>query len=180
MTVNAFTALFASFFAAHHLIATLLAILQWKHLRRRGDKVPSHLTGKVDPETIRKSIRYNLEKIRFGLVQRHLEMDPLWFMIFFGFSWLDGLLRGTLDGPVVIGLLYIGILSLGGGLLALPFELYFTFSIEQRYGFNRRTFAGFIVDKLKEALVGGLLGGGLLAIGGGWRHLAWWPCSRCR
>ena len=55
--------------------------------------------------------------------------------------------------------------ALIGGLLDLPFELYNTFRIEQRFGFNRITPKLFAIDLLKNTLVGALVGLPLAALG---------------
>jgi STE24 endopeptidase len=74
------------------------------------------------------------------------------------------LIRGYHLPPVLNGLLYLGILSAGREVLTLPFAIYHTFVIEQRYGFNRTTATTFIVDRLKEWLLAGLLMGGFALI----------------
>jgi STE24 endopeptidase len=55
-------------------------------------------------------------------------------------------------------------LALAGDILTTPFSLYSTFVIEERYGFNRTTKRTFILDKLKGWILGGVIGGGLLAL----------------
>ncbi len=48
-------------------------------------------------------------------------------------------------------------------LVNLPFTVYSTFVLEQRFGFNTTTLATFLLDRLKTALLAVLLGGPLLA-----------------
>jgi STE24 endopeptidase len=67
-------------------------------------------------------------------------------------------------GPVVHGLLFFGILGVGGSVLSLPFDYYAVFRVEARHGFNRQTRRGFFLDWLKGLLLGGALGGALMAV----------------
>ncbi|MBN2530682.1 MAG: M48 family metallopeptidase [Deltaproteobacteria bacterium] len=164
MSFNTYSYVFIAFFVLHNTVEITLALLQMKHLRGCGKKVPKHLKGKVSLETIQKAVVYNLEKLRFGLLIRILEMIPLWFMLLYGFSMFDAWCHGHSLGPVLTGLLFIGGLSIAGGILSLPGDLYFTFGIEQRHGFNKQTLSAWFKDKIKETLIGALLGGALLSM----------------
>jgi len=55
------------------------------------------------------------------------------------------------------GLLYVSILCIAREAISLPFEVYHTYVIEQRFGFNRTEVKTFILDRLKGWLVSGLL-----------------------
>jgi STE24 endopeptidase len=78
-----------------------------------------------------------------------------WFLG--GFGALDEAVRAFHLPTVANGLLYLGILCVGREALMLPFAIYHTFVIEQRYGFNRTTGITFVVDRLKEWSISGLL-----------------------
>ena len=81
-----------------------------------------------------------------------------------GLGWLDRLVEGMVDSYILHVLLFFGILALAGDLLSMPFALYRTFVIEERYGFNRTTPRTFILDKIKGWGLGVVFGGGLLAL----------------
>jgi STE24 endopeptidase len=84
-------------------------------------------------------------------------------------------------GVVGTGLAFFALLGLAGFLFELPFDLYATFVIEERHGFNRQTLRGFCADALKGLLLGAVLGGLLLGTlllilaraGSRWWLLAW-------
>jgi STE24 endopeptidase len=81
-----------------------------------------------------------------------------------GFPWLDAMVRGLGWSEVPTGLLFVGVLVVAGTLLELPFDMVDTFVIEERYGFNRTTWPTFILDRVKGAILGAGIGGGLLAL----------------
>ncbi|MFC1952346.1 M48 family metallopeptidase [Chloroflexota bacterium] len=76
---------------------------------------------------------------------------------------MDQIVRSWGFGAIVNGLCYIGILVIAYELLTLPFSVYATFVIEERFGFNRTTPRIFIADMLKSLVLAVLLGGPLLA-----------------
>jgi len=80
-----------------------------------------------------------------------------------GFDWFDRIIRTWDYFPLVNGLLYIGILILAHSLLTLPFSIYGTFVIENRFDFNRTTLRTFFLDRVKGLGLGLLFGGPLLA-----------------
>ena len=125
---------------------------------------PAALKDVFSPEAYRKSQQYLRENTQFGLLVSSFALALLmafWFMG--GFSWLDRLVRTWELGSVVSGLLYTGILLLSYAIVMLPYSIYGTFIIEQRYGFNKTTPATFVADRLKGLLLAVVLGGPLLA-----------------
>jgi STE24 endopeptidase len=81
-----------------------------------------------------------------------------------GFAWLDAWVRNYTDNAIVMSLLFFGVLGLASDLLGLPFALYRTFVIEERFGFNKTTLKTFLFDKLKGYILAVMVGGGLLAL----------------
>lgn len=125
---------------------------------------PERLAGLYDASEYRRSQEYTRVRTRFDLLSG--TFDLLLLLVFWfagGFNALDSIVRGWGLGAIPTGLLYIALLLLGRGIIALPFEIYSTFVIEERFGFNKTTPAVFIVDKLKGVLLGVVLGVPLLA-----------------
>ncbi|MDH5368201.1 MAG: M48 family metallopeptidase, partial [Cyclobacteriaceae bacterium] len=85
----------------------------------------------------------------------------LWFG---GFGWLDGQLRSIIDSEIVLSLSFFGVLFIVSDILAIPFSLYGTFVIEEKFGFNKTTPKTFVMDKLKGYVLAIILGGGILAL----------------
>ncbi len=141
---------------------TLVAdLLNLKALRNNP---PQEVAGLYDPAAYRKSQTYTRATTTFGWVTATVHLAALLLFWFTGgFNALDEMLRRGGFGPVPTGIAYIGILILARSLLSLPFRLYGTFVIEERFGFNKTTPATFAADLMKGLLLALLLGGPLLA-----------------
>jgi STE24 endopeptidase len=125
---------------------------------------PAQLKDIYSPEAYRKSQQYTMDHTRFGFNVSIFALALLlafWFMG--GFNRLDLVVRSWGFGNIVDGLLYSAILMLAYSIIMLPFTIYSTFVIEQRYGFNRTTPQVFIMDRIKGLLLAALLGTPLLA-----------------
>jgi STE24 endopeptidase len=124
---------------------------------------PSTLEGIYNAEDYGKSQEYIRVTTRFSLVASSFSLVLLlvfWFSG--GFNWLDQVIRGWNFIPLVSGLLYIGILLFSNTLITLPFSIYSTFVIEERFGFNRTTPRTFFLDQMKGFVLILVLGGPLL------------------
>lgn len=130
-----------------------------------SDNLPEELAGIYDPDNYRKSQRYLRVKQRFSLITDSVSLVLMLLLIAGGgFAWVDSLVRQVTVNPVVMALLFFGILGLAADVVSIPFSAYSTFVIEERFGFNKTTPKTFILDKLKGWLLGGIIGGGLLAL----------------
>lgn len=135
------------------LAATLL------NLKAFPDRVPPVLAGLMDQEKLDKAREYLRVNARFGILQDTVSLVVL--LVFWaagGFGWLDGVARSFSGNEVVAGLIFLSALFLGQSVIALPFSVYDTFVIEQKFGFNRATPATFIMDRLKGLVLAAVLG----------------------
>lgn len=106
---------------------------------------------------------YNRTNTRFNLIMVTIITIILLGLILFGvFGMLDSFLRSFGLWEVFTGLLFFGILGFGLELIMLPFKIYDTFVIEEKYGFNRTTPKTFALDQVKELILGFVIMGGLL------------------
>lgn len=159
--MNIFAIIILSALLIDYLVQLTADLLNLKTLNQ---PLPAEFEGVVDEETYQRSQAYTLERTRFGLVTGTIGLAALllfWFLG--GFQWLDELVRSASLGDISTGLLYIGALMLLKTLLSLPFSIYSTFVIEEKYGFNKTTAGTFISDLFKGLLLAVLLGGPLLA-----------------
>lgn len=135
------------------------------NLRALGTSVPEEFRDVYKTEDYAKSQEYTRARTRFGLLTSTFDLVVfLGFWLFGGFDWLDTSVRQLGVGPVMTGLCFVAALVFAKGLLDLPFGIYSTFVLEERYGFNRTTPRTFVVDMLKGLALGIVLGGPLLAL----------------
>src|SRR4030042_5197308 len=139
------------------------------NLRSLRSELPPDLAGVYQPEDYRRSQEYIRTNTRFDFVTSAFSLAVLFsFWFSGGFNYLDQIVRSWGFVPILNGLFYIGILLAGYSLLMLPFSIYETFVIEERFGFNKTTPRTFVLDRIKNlgltALVGGALLSGFLAL----------------
>ena len=129
------------------------------NLKAFPTKVPEPLRDLMDGEKLEKARSYLGVNARFGILQSTVSLVVLLaFWAFGGFGWVDGLARSLTDSLVLAGLIFLSLLFLGQSLISLPFSIYDTFVIEQKFGFNRATPATFIMDRLKGLVLAALIG----------------------
>ena len=152
--------------------------LNLKHLR---SELPQTFQGVYDAERYRKSQQYLKVNTQFGWITSAFSLSVIlvfWFAK--GFPLLDQWMRSFELGPVLTGLIYMGILMLFKAVLSLPFSLYATFVIEERFGFNTTTWKTLLMDLIKGLVLALLLGTPLLAaILAFFQYAgpnAWWYC----
>lgn len=110
--------------------------------------IPKEFFGCFDEAKYKKSQEYTIAKSKATIVNR--SFDIMILLIFWGsggFVWLDEYVRAFGYGTIPTGLFYVGILMLASVILSLPFEIYGTFVVEERFGFNKTTLGTFIRDK---------------------------------
>lgn len=113
-----------------------------------------------------KAKNYLKSGIKFRITKMTFDLAVILIIIFTGaFNYLDIFVRGFGYGPIITGLFFFGIFGLVFYLLGLPFKIFNTFAIEEKYHFNKTTKKTFIIDLIKS-LAGWILIGtiGLLII----------------
>ncbi len=159
--MNIFSYIILSALVIKFLLDNIADALNLKALKHA---IPAALAGIYKPDEYQKSQEYTRSKTRFGFITSTFGL--LIILIFWftgGFNFLDQIVRSWGFGAIVNGLIYIGILVIAYELLTLPFSVYATFVIEERFGFNRTTPRIFITDILKGLALTVLLGVPLLA-----------------
>jgi STE24 endopeptidase len=139
--------------------------LGYLNMRRMSETLPAELQGIYDPERYRKSQQYLREKQRFSFITATVNFLAVLVMLTAGgFGWFDHLVRGVTQHPILLAMIYFGVLGFAASLLAIPFELYAIFVIEEKFGFNTMSLKTYLFDKLKGWLLGAVIGGGLMAL----------------
>jgi STE24 endopeptidase len=141
-----------------------------------SDELPQELEGIYNADEYRKSQQYLKVNQRFSLLTGSLNFVLVLGMILLGgFALVDQWAHHFTHSPILMALIFFGILGLAADLISTPFSAYATFVIEERFGFNKTTVKTFILDKLKGWGISLIIGGGLLAlivwiytVAGGW------------
>ncbi|HSN32839.1 MAG TPA: M48 family metallopeptidase [Ideonella sp.] len=179
------TLLFAVALVASVAVKFWLATRQMRHVAAHRDAVPEPFTQRIALTAHRRAADYTLAKGRFGLLSMAFGAAVLigWTLLG-GLDALNVVVRDAVlprAGAMAYQLALLAAFVAIGALLELPFEAWSTFRIEQRFGFNRQTPRGFVVDRLKGALVAAVIGVPVAALilwimastGGLWWLWAW-------
>ncbi|WP_372808976.1 M48 family metallopeptidase [Pontiella sp.] len=144
------------------LLSLIVETLNLRHLRT---EIPEEFRGTYDASNYAKSQRYLKDNTRFDQIQSAI-MLPLTiaFILLGGFRWVNDIAQGISAHMILQGLVFGGILMLIGQAVGLPFGIYSTFVIEEKYGFNKTTAKTFIADLFKGLLLTALLGGPIFAL----------------
>ena len=140
-------------------------ILDLLNVRYLKTDLPGEFEGFYDEEKYQKSQEYLKENTRFGMISDTI-MTPIIiiFILVGGFNAVDRFARSFELGPIPTGLIFAGILILAYHIIHIPFSIYGTFVIEEKYGFNKTTVKTFILDILKTWVLVAIIGSIILSI----------------
>ena len=138
-------------------------LLDYLNISYRNQALPPELEDVYDKQQYQKQQAYEIERTRFSFWASLLSVSSILIMLFFdGFAFLDNFLREFTSNEITISLSFFGILLFASNILSLPFSIYSTFVIEQKYGFNKTTVKTFLLDMIKGAFLSLIIGGTLL------------------
>ncbi|PIB34391.1 peptidase M48 [Reichenbachiella sp. 5M10] len=133
--------------------------------RSRKQPIPTALEGIYDKQKYQESQRYQTAVFNFSLLSSTVSFVVMLALLWFGvFGWLDAQVRAIAPVEYLASLYFFGILYFVSDLMSIPFDLYGTFVIEQKFGFNKTTPKTFVLDKLKSWLMTVLIGGLIVSI----------------
>ena len=132
---------------------------QLTHVQRHRDAVPDAFKQRIPLAAHQKAADYTVSRLRLGILELGLgAVLLLLWTLGGGLQLVDGFWRDMPLSPLVTGVVVIFSVLIISSLLELPFAIYRTFVIEQRFGFNRTTPRIFISDQFKHLLLLLLLG----------------------
>jgi STE24 endopeptidase len=163
--MNALSYLFLVALALMLLTEFWLGRRQIINVERNRDKVPDAFSNEIDLETHRKAADYTVARTRFGLVAGfYSAVVLLVFTLGGGLELIDRFSRQLLDNPLATGLSFIVLAVLANAVLDLPFNLYKTFRLEARFGFNKTTLSLYISDLVKQTVLFVVIGVPLIMV----------------
>ena len=162
------TSLFAAAIVASFLLKAWLALRQMRHVAAHRSAVPAAFVEKVSLEAHHKAADYTLARGRFGLISMAFGTVVLvgWTLLG-GLDALNALVRDAVQprwGGMAYQLALLAAVTLVGALVEMPLDVWSTFRIEQRFGFNRMTWKLYLLDAAKGALLGATIGLPLAAL----------------
>jgi STE24 endopeptidase len=159
------TLAFAVFLVAGLVVKFWLATRQVRHVARHRDAVPPPFEGIVSLPAHQKAADYTVAKARIGLLEIAFGAAVLlaWTLLG-GLDALNQALQRWLGAGMTQQLALLASVAVIGTLLDLPFSLYQTFVIEERFGFNKMTWKLWVSDFVKSTVLGAALGLPLAAV----------------
>ncbi len=144
---------------------SLEAVVSFLNLRSLTSTLPPEFENIYDNNKYNQSQRYTKVSIKFSLLENSFStIITILFLLLGGFNIVDIWARNFGCGEIITGLIFCTALLTLTFLSSLPFSIYSTFIIEERFGFNRTTIKTFILDIIKTALLSLILGIPLLAL----------------
>ncbi len=163
-----FTGIFTTLLVLGLLARFYLASRQIRHVAQHRDAVPAAFASTISLQAHQKAADYTITKARFGLLEMAFSAAVLlcWTLL----GGIDALNQSLVHsglaayGSLVPQLGLLAAFGVIGGLLDLPFTLYSTFRIEERFGFNKMTLKLWLTDLVKSTLVGIVIGLPIVAL----------------
>ena len=144
------------------VIDSVLNHLNAKHF---DDALPNDVSDVYEINEYQQSQSYKKTNHNFSKITSLFSLiTTLLFFFFNGFSIVDKIARGFSNNIIIITLIFFGIIIIGSDIISIPFSLYKTFVIEEKFGFNKSTKKLFFLDKIKGLLMTIILGGSILSI----------------
>ena len=168
--------------AGSYLIGTIADFLNLNNLNQ---PLPAEFNNHFDQKKYSDSQNYLKANTKFGFITSSVDLVIiLLFWFSGGFQMIDSFVRSFDFNSIISGLFFTGILIFLKFVISLPFTLYTTFVIEEKFGFNKTTPKLFITDLIKSIILLVTLGGILLStilwfleFGGQWAWIMCWTAS---
>lgn len=136
-----------------------------QNIKALDPELPHEFDTVYNSEEYTKSQEYTKVTTSFSLIENSLTtLLTVCFLLVGGFNYLDIWARNLGYGEIVTGLFFTGGIALISFLISIPFAIYSTFVIEERFGFNQTTVKTFILDIIKGTTLAILLGAPLLSL----------------
>jgi len=137
----------------------LNGVVDFLNMRHVSTNLPTEFVGYYDQKTYRKSQEYLKETEWFGLLANSITAPlTIAFILVAGFDRVDHLARSFHLGSISTGLIFAGVLLFLYQMGSIPFSIYRTFVIEEKYGFNKTTPKTFVLDILKTWILAAVIG----------------------
>tara|TARA_B100000941_G_scaffold248312_1_gene193717 strand:+ start:11909 stop:13147 length:1239 start_codon:yes stop_codon:yes gene_type:complete len=160
MNIYFFIIPFILFF--EYLLSSVVRLL---NLRALDPNLPDEFKDTFDSDKYIKSQEYARTNSKFSYITSTFSLLITLIFIYGGiYNIIDQWLLGFLENKIIIGLLFFGLLTLITDIISLPFSIYRTFVIEEKFGFNKTTYSTFLLDKIKGYFLMIFIGAPVLSV----------------
>ncbi|MCW8932889.1 MAG: M48 family metallopeptidase [Gammaproteobacteria bacterium] len=136
-----------------------LSIRQINHVKQHRDQTPEAFSEKITLDEHQKAADYTVAKEKLGNIELLLGTTLLFiWTLGGGLEYLDQFVRGYELNPLYSGVIFILLMGFVSSLFDIPLGLYNTFVLEEKFGFNRTTFKVWLVDFIKQTILGLVIG----------------------
>ncbi len=142
-----------------------LSIRQINHVKNHREQTPKAFSEKITLEEHKKAADYTIAKEKLGNVELLIATTLLFiWTLGGGLEYLDQYVRGYQLEPLYSGVIFILLMGFISSLFDIPMSIYNTFVLEEKFGFNRTTFKVWIVDFIKQSILGLVIGVPLIMV----------------
>ena len=159
MSSHAFSVLFIGFLLISMAVRLWLSSRHIRYILAHRSAVPAQFTAQVPLAAHQKAADYTVAKTKFGLVALLLNATVLiGFTLFGGLNWLSVSLLPLTGNGMVYQIALLGAFAFISGVIDLPFDYYKQFVLEEKFGFNKMSPQLFVLDTIKNTLIGSAIG----------------------
>jgi STE24 endopeptidase len=142
-----------------------LDFLNFSHLKKYGSVIPSEFEGQIDQALLSKTKDYNVEHTKFDFISSVFNNIVFILFILVLLNMYNSWILSLDYSFILSGIIFFLLLTYAETIVSLPFSLYSTFRIENRYGFNTMTLKLWVTDTIKSLIISTLLMALLIAAG---------------
>ena len=158
MTEQSIFIIIVGILSFNFLFELVLDILNLKN----PSTLPPLLQDIYDQEKYLQSLAYQKVRSNFSFLSDAFSfLLTLALLLLGGFAWISDWVFQYFQNPIAQALVFFAVLGIASDILSLPLQLYSTFVIEEKFGFNKTTVKTFFLDKIKGYFLMALIGGGL-------------------
>jgi STE24 endopeptidase len=158
ITAKTFTTLFLILLPLKLLIQLYLSHRNQKHIWAHQGSVPNPFTDKITLDEHQKAANYTRAKSKFGFYNLIFDAAIL-------FVWIQGGVLNSVDlwisqfseNEIIRGLALFATIGLVGLVINLPWQIYSTFVLEEKFGFNKTTPKLFVMDMIKQLILSAVI-----------------------
>ena len=159
MSASLFTVLLVAALLLTTLVKFWLARRHLSHIAAHRNEVPAAFSSQIELSAHQKAADYTRAKTQLGMLAALLDATLLLaFTMGGGVQLLAEWSQGAFSNPITQGIAIIVAVLLLTSLLEAPLDLFRTFVIEARFGFNKMTLKLYLLDAAKSLLLGSALG----------------------